>query len=183
MPRETAELSAFTGGLLILTTALPSTLVSCTKSLINPVSIAPYSRISGEWDACFFGNGAELIDYRHDQRHALLAAQFLGVAFGIARYERTVGARRRLGGPENAGEVVHLPLELVGFDEAVNAKRAEKVANSLPHAARRDFLAHSKGRRERTPVGTAQHGTENVDHNAESIAFVAAALEIGRAHV
>src|SRR5258706_2561999 len=179
IPADTPELSALTGGLLIVTTAMPSTFVSCTSSLISSVSIAPHSRISGEWDASFPGNGAKLFDDRHDQRHALLAAQFLCIALGIARNERAVGARRGLGGAEDADEVVHLPLKLVRFDEAINAKRAEKVANSLPNAARRNFLAQSKRRRERSPVCSAQHSAENVNHDSESIACVAAALAIG----
>src|SRR5258706_1884471 len=179
IPADTPELSALTGGLLIVTTAMPSTFVSCTSSLISSVSIAPHSRISGEWDASFPGNGAKLFNDRHDQRHALLAAQFLSVALGITRNERTVGARRRLGAAADEDDVVHLPLILVRLDEAINAKRAEKVANSLPNAARRNFLAQSKRLRETSPVCSAQHGTENVNHDAESIAFVAAALAIG----
>src|SRR5260221_12383036 len=155
MPAETAELSAFTGGLLIVTTACPSIFVNCTRSLMNSVSLARCTRISGEWDADFLCNDAELLDHRHDQRHALLAAQFLRVAFRIAGDERTVGSGRRFCGAKDADVVVHLALELIGFDKTVNTQRAEKVADSLPHAARRNFLTHGEGWRERAPVRSA----------------------------
>src|ERR1700730_3871817 len=152
MPAETAELSAFTGGLLMVTTAMPSTFASCTRSLMNSLSIAPCVRISGEWDAGFLRDDAELFNHRHDQRHALFAAQFLGIALGIAGDKRTVGSRCRFRGTECADEVVHLALELVGFDETVNAHRAEKMPDSLPHTARGNLLAKSKRRSKRAPV-------------------------------
>src|ERR1700682_410432 len=179
MPAETAELSAFTGGLLMVTTVIPSIFVSCTRSFMISVSMAPCSRISGERDADFLGNDAEFFDHRHNQRHALLAAQLFRVAFGIAWDERTVGAGRGFRGAKDADEVINLALELIGFDEAVNAKRAEEVANSLPHAARRNFLAQSEGRRKGTPVRSAQDGTQDVDHDGEAVAFVTAALAVG----
>src|ERR1700687_1260983 len=166
MPAETAELSAFTGGLLMVTTVIPSIFVSCTRSFMISVSMAPCSRISGERDADFLGNDAEFFDHRHNQRHALLAAQLFRVAFGIAWDERTVGAGRGFRGAKDA-------------DEVINAKRAEEVANSLPHAARRNFLAQSEGRRKGTPVRSAQHGTQDVDHDGEAVAFVTAALAVG----
>src|SRR5712664_551106 len=179
MPADTPELSALTDGLSIVTTATPPTFVNCTDSLINSVSIVPYSRISGEGDACFLGNGAKLFDNRHDQRHTLLAPQLLGFTLGIAGNERTVRAGRRLAGAEDADEVVHLPLELVRLDKTVNAQRSEKVPNSLPHAARRKLLAQRKRRRERSPIRSAQYRAENVHHDAESIPFVPAAFAIG----
>src|SRR6266404_1614783 len=159
MPAETAELSAFTGGLLIVTTAIPSIFVNCTRSLMHSVSLAHRTRISGEWDADFLRNDAEFFDHRHDQRHALLAPQFLRVAFRIAGDERTVGSGRGLRGAKDADVIVHLALELIGLDKAVNAERAEKVADSLPYAACRNFLTQSEGRRERAPVRSAQHPT------------------------
>src|SRR5438445_11318144 len=98
---------------------------------------APYSRISGEGDACFLGNGAKLFDNRHNKRHTLLAAQLLGFTLGIAGNERTVRAGRGFSGAEDAEEVVHLPLELVRLAKTVNATLSEKVATSLPNATRR----------------------------------------------
>src|ERR1700731_4260259 len=120
IPAETAELSAFTGGLLMVTTAIPFVFVSCTRSLMNSastsISMAPCVRISGERNAGFLGNGAELFDYRHNQRNAFLAAQFFRAALGITGDERTGRPGRGLGGAKDADEIVHLPLELVGVD-------------------------------------------------------------------
>src|SRR6202162_1598731 len=175
MPAETAALSAFTGGLFIVTTAIPSIFVSCTRSLINCSRI----RISGERYADFLRNDAQLLDHRHNQRHTLLAAHFFRIAFRVAGDERAVRAGRGSRSAKHADEVVHLPLELIRFDEAVDAHRSEKVPDSLPHAARRNFLAQRKGRREGPPIGPAQYAAQNVDHDAEAITFVPAALAIG----
>src|SRR6266436_6656608 len=153
MPAETAELRAFTGGLLIVTTATPSIFVSCTRSLMKFLLDSSRLKISGEWEADFLWYNPELFDHGHNQRHALLAAHFFRVAFRIAGDERPVRAGRGFRCAKDADEVVHLALELVGFDEAVNAHCAEEVPDSLPHAARRNFLAQRKRRRERAPVG------------------------------
>src|SRR5260221_727077 len=144
MPAETAELSAFTGGLLIVTTATPSIFVSCTRSLMHSVSLAHRTRISGEWDADFLRNDAEFFDHRHDQRHALLAPQFLRVAFRIAGDERTVGSGRGLRGPIDADGGGDVGRDLIRLYKAVNAGRAEKVADSLPCPGLRHFRARSK---------------------------------------
>src|SRR5882724_7069171 len=124
MPDATAELSAFTGGLLMVITATPSACESCTRSFMNSYQSTPYNRISGEGDAYFLGNGTKLFDDRHDQRHAILAAHFLRFALGITWDERTIGARRGLGSTKGANEIVDLPLKLVSFDETIDAHRA-----------------------------------------------------------
>src|SRR5260370_24439140 len=118
MPAETAELSAFTGGLLIVTTAIPSIFVSCTRSLMHSVSLAHCTRISGEWDADFLRNDAEFFDHRHDKLHALLAPQFLPVAFRIAGAERTVCSWRRFRGSKASDVVVHLTPERIALHSA-----------------------------------------------------------------
>src|SRR5260370_19144903 len=162
---------------------MPSGVVSCTRQVMHsasiPVSMAPSVRISGKWDACLLGNGAQLFDYRHNQRNTLLAAQLFRFAFWVAGDERTVSAGRGLRGAKDADEIVHLALELVGVDEAVNAKCAEEVANPLPHAARGNFLTQREWWRERTPIRSAQHGAQYVDHDGKTITFVSAALTIG----
>src|SRR5437899_11517841 len=110
MPADTAALSAFTGGLLMATTAMPSTFVTCTRSLINFVSMVPYIRISGEGNSRFLRNNAKLLHHRQDQRHAFLAAQSLRFTFGIAWNQRAVRSRSRLAGAESANEIVDLKL-------------------------------------------------------------------------
>src|SRR5260370_10227373 len=162
---------------------MPSGVVSCTRQVMHsasiPVSMAPSVRISGKWDACLLGNGAQLFDYRHNQRNTLLAAQRLRLAVWVAGDERTVSAGRGLRGAKDADEIIHLTLEFVGVDEAVNAKGAEEVADSLPHAACGNFLAQREGGRERAPVRSAEHGAQYVDNDGKAITFVAAALAIG----
>src|SRR5260221_9317027 len=110
MPAVTAELSAFTGGLLMVTTAILSIFVSCTRSLMNSVSLAHCTRISGEWYADFLRNDAEFFDHRHDQRHALFSPQPFRLALGIAGDKRAVSAGRRFPGAKDADVIVQLAL-------------------------------------------------------------------------
>src|SRR6267154_2459483 len=178
MPDATAELSAFTGGLLMVTTATPSVFVSWTNSLIIPFRSTSYNRISGERDANFLRNSAKLFNDRHDQGHAVFTAHSLRFALGITGNKRTISARRGLRSTKCADEIVDLPLELIGLDETIDAHRTEKVSDSLPDTTRRNFLAQRKGWRKGTPISATQRTTKNIDHDGQAIAFVPSTLTI-----
>src|SRR5260370_40547551 len=102
---------------------MPSGVVSCTRQVMHsasiPVSMAPSVRISGKWDACLLGNGAQLFDYRHNQRNTLLAAQLFRFAFWVAGDERTVSAGGGLRGAKDADGFLDLTLEFVDVGAAV----------------------------------------------------------------
>ncbi len=53
------------------------------------------------------------------------------------------------------------------------------MADSLAHAAFRNFLAKSEGRRERSPIRAAENAAKNVDHHCEPVTFVSAVIAIG----
>src|SRR5579864_2084621 len=129
---------------------------------------------SGQWDSRFLGNDAQLFHYRQNQRYAFFAPHLFRFAFGIAGNERTIGSRRGLRGAKSPDVIIHLALEFVRIDKSVDAHGAKKVPDSLPHTARRNFLAQRKRRRKWTPVRAAQH----VDHDRQPVSFMSAAFAI-----
>src|SRR6267378_8358554 len=143
-----------------------------------PFRSTSYNRISGERDANFLRNSAKLFNNRHNQGHAALTAHFFRLALGITGNKRTISARRGLRSTKCANEIIDLPLELVSLDETIDAHRAEKVSDSLPHTTCRNFLAQRKRRRKRTPISATQRTTKNVDHDGQAVAFVPATLTI-----
>ena len=66
-------------------------------------------------------NSAKLFNDRHDQGHAVLVTHSFRFTLGITGNKRTISARRGLGSSKCADEIVDLPLELVSFDETIDA--------------------------------------------------------------
>src|ERR1700730_14423901 len=108
------------------------------------------------WDSCLPGDGAQVFDDRHDERHTVFAAFAFCFAFRIAGNERAIGAGSGLCGAEDADIIVDLALEDVGFNEAVDAHSAEEMANAFAYAAQRNFLAQGEGWSKRAPVRSAE---------------------------
>src|SRR5437870_68848 len=120
----------------------------------------------------------QLLDDRQNQRHTFLAPQLFHLAFGIAGNQGAVGARRRPCGAKDADVVVDLMPKRISVDKAVDAHSAEEMADSLPDAAFRNFLAKSKGRRKRPPICPTEHAAQDVHHDGQRIALMSSALAI-----
>src|SRR6267142_2573367 len=134
---------------------------------------------SVERNAGFAGDVAQVFEDGLDEWDPFFAAQFFRFAFGIAGNQRAVGARGWFGVAEDANVVIDLALEGIEVHEAVDAHGAKEMADALADAAFRDSQTEGERRSEGAPIGAAEHGTENVHHHSQGIAFVASAFTIG----
>src|SRR5882762_6878304 len=134
---------------------------------------------SVERNAGFAGDVAQVFEDGLDEWDPFFAAQFFGLAFGIAGNQRTVGARGWFGGAEDANVFADLALERIGLHEAVNAHGPKEMADALADAAFRDSQTESERRSEWAPICAAEDGTENVNHHSQGVALVASAFAIG----
>src|SRR2546429_547380 len=125
----------------------------------NRPGVNPFLQPIVEGNAGFLRDVPQLLDHWQNQRHTFLAPRFLHLAFGISRNQRTICARRWFGGAKDTDVVVDLTLKGITIHKAVDAHRAEEMADAFPDAAFRHFLAKGKGRRKRPPIRPAEHPT------------------------
>src|SRR6266566_8317050 len=96
----------------------------------NRPGVNPFLQPLVEGNAGFLRDVPQLLDHRQNQRHTFLAARFLHLAFGISRNQRAVRARRWFGGAKDTDVVVDLTLKGITIHKAVDAHRAEEIADA-----------------------------------------------------
>src|SRR4029077_3970298 len=75
---------------------------------------------------------------------------------------------------------IHLCLEGVRLNEAVDPHRAEEMSDAFTNTAGRDFhfLTKSKRRSKRSPICRTEDATQHIDHHRQAVALMPAMFTV-----
>jgi hypothetical protein len=125
-------------------------------------------------NTCLFGNITQFFNDGQNQRHTTFLTDLFSFPFGIAGDERAFRPRGGFGSPEDLNVVVDLSFEFIGIDETVNPHGPKEVPDSLADAPFGNLLAQCERRCKGAPIGPTQDTREHIDHDSETVPFVAA---------